>query len=66
MKPLFQTTQFSKDLKRLLKRGKEIEKLQEVVRRLAAGDPWSLGIGIIPSRGSGRGAGTVMWSPIGC
>ena len=39
MKSLSQTTQFSKDVKRMLKRGKEPRKLQDVVRRLACGEP---------------------------
>ena len=38
MKSLSQTTQFSKDVKRMLKRGKEPRKLQDVVRRLACGE----------------------------
>jgi len=37
MKRLFQTTQFARDVKRMRKRGKDLKKLQEVVRLLAAG-----------------------------
>ena len=37
MKRLSQTTQFSRDVKRMRKRGKDLNKLQEVVRLLAAG-----------------------------
>ncbi len=37
MKTLSQTTQFSRDVKRMRKRGKDLSKLQEVVRLLAAG-----------------------------
>lgn len=37
MKKVFQTTQFSRDVKRMRKRGKDLGKLQEVVRLLAAG-----------------------------
>jgi mRNA interferase YafQ len=36
MKTLSQTTQFSRDVKRLRKRGKDLLKLQEVVRLLAS------------------------------
>ena len=37
MKQLSQTGQFAKDVKRLRKRGKDIEKLKAVVTRLASG-----------------------------
>ena len=37
MKRVSQTTQFSRDVKRMRKRGKTLGKLQEVVRLLAAG-----------------------------
>ena len=37
MKQLSQTTQFSKDVKRMKKRGKDIDKLKEVVKKLANG-----------------------------
>ena len=39
MKQLFQTTQFSKDVKRIQKRGKDLEKLKVIVRKLANDDP---------------------------
>ena len=39
MKRLFQTTQFSRDIRRMRKRGKDLTKLQEVVRQLATGTP---------------------------
>jgi len=39
MKQLFQTTQFSKDVKRMQKRGKDLEKLKIIVRKLANDDP---------------------------
>jgi mRNA interferase YafQ len=39
MKRLFQTAQFSRDVKRMRKRGKDLEKLRAVVRRLAEGRP---------------------------
>ena len=37
MKRVSQTTQFSRDVKRMRNRGKDLGKLQEVVRLLAAG-----------------------------
>jgi mRNA interferase YafQ len=37
MKALSQTTQFAKDVKRMRKRGKDLGKLQYLVRLLAAG-----------------------------
>jgi mRNA interferase YafQ len=37
MKRASQTTQFSRDVKRMRKRGKDLGRLQEVVRLLAAG-----------------------------
>lgn len=37
MKRVSQTTQFARDVKRMRKRGKELAKLQEVVRLLAEG-----------------------------
>lgn len=39
MKPVTQTSQFKKDIKRLKKRGKDLEKLGGVVRLLAADQP---------------------------
>ncbi|MDP4883881.1 MAG: type II toxin-antitoxin system YafQ family toxin [Opitutales bacterium] len=39
MKPVVQTSQFKKDIKRLKKRGKDLEKLGNVVRLLAADEP---------------------------
>ena len=39
MKRLSQTIQFSRDIKRMRKRGKDLHKLQEVVRLLATGIP---------------------------
>ena len=36
MKPVVQTSQFKRDIKRLKKRGMNLDKLGEVVRRLAA------------------------------
>ena len=37
MKKVSQTTQFSKDVKRIRKRGKDLEKLQKIVELLAEG-----------------------------
>ena len=37
MKKLSQTTQFSKDIKRMKKRGKDLDKLKGVVEKLATG-----------------------------
>lgn len=39
MKKLSQTTQFAKDVKRMQKRGKDLEKLKAVVKKLAERDP---------------------------
>ena len=39
MKPVIQTSQFKKDIRRLKKRGKDLEKLGNVVRLLAADEP---------------------------
>jgi len=39
MKRVFQTTQFSRDVKRMRRRSKDLGRLQEVVRLLAAGMP---------------------------
>ena len=39
MKLLFQTGQFGKDVKRMRKRGKDLEKLKGIVRRLANDEP---------------------------
>ena len=38
MKAVFQTSQFKKDLKRIKKRGKDLNKLKEVVRAIADGE----------------------------
>jgi hypothetical protein len=38
MKEVSQTTQFSRDVKRLLKRGKDLSKLQDVVRLRSCSD----------------------------
>ena len=39
MRKVSQTKQFSRDVKRMRKRGKDLNKLREVVRRLAEGCP---------------------------
>jgi len=39
MKKVSQTRQFSRDVKRMRKRGKDPEKLQEIVKLLAEGTP---------------------------
>lgn len=39
MKRVSQTGQFGRDLKRLARRGKDLARLKEVVRRLAQGEP---------------------------
>ena len=39
MKKVSQTRQFSRDIKRMRKRGKDVHKLQEVVNLLAEGTP---------------------------
>jgi mRNA interferase YafQ len=39
MKKVSQTKQFSRDVKRMRKRGKELDKLREIVRLLAEGTP---------------------------
>ncbi len=39
MKQVSQTKQFSRDVKRMRKRGKDLAKLREVVKKLAAGKP---------------------------
>jgi len=39
MKNLSQTRQFSKDIKKMLKRGKDLEKIKTIVRKLAQGEP---------------------------
>lgn len=38
MKTIFETSQFRKDLKKIKKRGKDIQKLKEVVRQIANGE----------------------------
>jgi mRNA interferase YafQ len=39
MKQVSQTTQFARDIKRMRKRGRDLAKLQAVVRQLAEGRP---------------------------
>jgi mRNA interferase YafQ len=39
MKQVSQTKQFSRDINRMRKRGKDLEKLQEIVKLLAEGTP---------------------------
>jgi len=39
MREVSQTTQFSRDVKRMRKRGKDLGKLRQVVKQLAAGKP---------------------------
>jgi mRNA-degrading endonuclease YafQ of YafQ-DinJ toxin-antitoxin module len=38
MRTVSQTTQFSKDIKKMLKRGKNVEKIKTIVTKLAQGD----------------------------
>ena len=40
MKKVSQTKQFSRDIRRMRKRGKDLEKLQEIVKLLAEGTPF--------------------------
>ena len=42
MKKVSQTTQFARDIKRMRKRGKDLTKLQAIVRQLAVGAPLDL------------------------
>ena len=39
MKQLSQTTQFSRDIKKMKKRGKDLGKLRNIVKKLASGKP---------------------------
>ena len=39
MKTIFETSQFRKDLKKIKKRGKDIQKLKDVVWQIAMGEP---------------------------
>ncbi len=39
MKAIYETSQFRKDFKKIRKQGKQIEKLKEIVRCLAKGQP---------------------------
>jgi len=39
MKAIYETSQFRKDIKKLKKQGKEIEKLKAILRRIAEGKP---------------------------
>lgn len=39
MKIVFQTSQFKKDIKRVIKRGKDIEKLKHVIRLITKDQP---------------------------
>ena len=39
MKIVFQTSQFKKDFKRVIKRGKDIEKLKHVIRLISTEQP---------------------------
>ena len=39
MKTLSQTTQFARDVKRMIRRGKDLAKLHAVVRKLSHGEP---------------------------
>jgi mRNA interferase YafQ len=38
VKTIFETSQFRKDRKKLIKRGKDIQKLKEIVRQIANGE----------------------------
>jgi mRNA interferase YafQ len=39
MTAIYETSQFRKDIKKLIKQGKEIEKLKMIIRRIATGEP---------------------------
>ena len=51
MKTLSQTAQFSRDVKRMHKRGKNLFRLQAVVRKLAQGEPLDRKLRDHPLRG---------------
>jgi len=54
MKKVSQTKQFSRDVKRMRKRGKDLDKLREVVRLLAEGTPLPANCRDHPLIGPGR------------
>ena len=39
MKAIYETSQFRKDIKKIKKQGKQIEKLKEIIKRLVEGKP---------------------------
>ncbi len=54
MRSAVYTGQFKRDVKRLEKRGKDMEKLRAVIRRLLAGDPLPRELGDHPLKGEWR------------
>jgi len=65
MKKVSQTTQFSKDVKRMRKRGKDLEKLQKLVKFLAEGTTLPANFRDHPLMGRGRHHATATLKPTG-
>ena len=65
MKQVSQTTQFSRDIKRMKKRGKDLGKLRAVVQTLATGKSLAQNIETTLSQGNGSLPAIAISSPIG-
>jgi addiction module RelE/StbE family toxin len=64
---LLTTTAFERDLRRVRKRGKNLDKLEAIVNLLQAQEPLPARCRPHPLRGNwaGQGIATAMWSPTG-
>ena len=60
------TTKFKRDYKRAMKRGLDINRLDQVIRTLAAGEELAISHEIMLSGVTGGGIVSVMFSLIGC
>ena len=60
------TTKFKRDYKRAMKRGLDMNRLDEVIRTLAAGEELAISHRDHASEATGGGIVSVMFSPTGC
>lgn len=62
-----QTSQFKKDIKKQVKRGKDLGKIRTLIGLLVKGAPLApRDIGTMRRRANGPGIGIVTLNPIGC
>jgi hypothetical protein len=63
---LLTTSAYERDLRRVGRRGKDLDKLEVIVDLLQGGGPCRRGAASIPCAVNGKATGTAMWNLTGC